>query len=319
MFPYLFKIGSFEIRVYSLMLVIAILVAIWLIGRRSKELGYDQKIIENIVILTFIGGIIGARLYYVAFNWGYFGKNPSEIIAVWHGGLAIHGGIIAGTLTALTYCYYKKISIFAYMDLIAPCLLLGQGIGRFGNFANGEAHGVPTITPPSIIFSVKPHFTEFWDTVLITEKITNAPAAITGLYQKIISSTVIVNFQGKDLLLKEYVPWGISFPSTYMPPAYREFGSMPVHPTFFYEMILNFIGAAILFWLWKKDKNIGTGKLAAIYFLMYACIRAFVTFFRADDLMLGPIRAPHAASLGLIALAVVWYLVAGYFNRRKTA
>jgi phosphatidylglycerol:prolipoprotein diacylglycerol transferase len=189
-------------------------------------------------------------------------------------------------------------------------LLLGQGIGRFGNFANGEAHGVPTITPPSIIFQIKPIFTTFWNTVLTTFGIPNNPQTMTDFYNKIASASLNIRFQGTDYSLKEYVPWGVSFPDTYMPEAYRQFGSMPVHPTFFYEMILNFIGTAILILIWRKDTSIGKGKIVCLYFLFYGVIRAFVTFFRADDLMLGPIRAPHAASLSLLLIAFLIYIFA---------
>ena len=175
MHPYLLRIGSFELRIYSLMLIIAVIISLYFIGRRAKRLNMDSKMIENAVLIIFFGGVLGARLYYVVFNWSYFSQNPGEILAVWHGGLAIHGGIIAGIITAFIWCRCKKISIFFMGDLLAPFLLFGQGIGRFGNFANGEAHGVPTITPPEIIFQFKPIFSQFWNSVLTQENVPNTP------------------------------------------------------------------------------------------------------------------------------------------------
>jgi phosphatidylglycerol:prolipoprotein diacylglycerol transferase len=317
MFPYLLKIGWFELRVYSLMLIIAVLLSIFLVSRRSKQLGYDGKKTENIIIFTFIGGIIGARLYYIIFNWDFFRYNLSEIPAVWHGGLAIHGGVILGITSFFFLCKFYRFPFLKFTDLTAPALLLSQGIGRFGNFANGEAHGVPTFTPPGIIFRIKPAFQDFWSEVLKSEHISNAPHAITSLYHRLIAVPAGVSFEGKEYILKEYVPWGISFPSTYSPQAYKEFGLMPVHPTFFYEMILNFIGAAVLFYLWRKDANIGAGKITALYFAMYAIIRGFVTFFRADDLMLGFMRAPHAASLFFLAAALFIYLFSRFHAASK--
>ena len=303
MFPYLLKIGSFELRVYSLMLILAVVTGIFFSSRRAKQLGIEPKIVENAVIAVFAGGIIGARLYYVAFNWAYYGTHPGEILAVWHGGLAIHGGIIAGILAALIYCHNKKLTAVKFGDILAPFILIGQGFGRFGNFANGEAHGVPTFTPPDVIFRLKPAFNEFWGATLKTAELKNTPEGVSQLADKL---PMTVDLAGKSLELKEYVPWGISFPVR-SSQAYMEFGTLAVHPTFFYEMILNFFCAFILLLFWRKDKNIGSGKIFALYLFMYAIIRSFVTFFRADDLMLGPLRAPHVASLVLVVASIFYY------------
>ncbi|MDR0454364.1 MAG: prolipoprotein diacylglyceryl transferase [Deferribacteraceae bacterium] len=317
MHPYLFRVGSFELRIYSLMLMIAVVVALYFAGKRVKRLNMDSKMIENAVIIIFLGAIAGARLYYVIFNWAYFSRKPAEIFAVWHGGLAIHGGIISGIITAFILCRYKKISLFFICDLLSPFVILGQGIGRFGNFANGEAHGTPTITPPGIIFQFKPIFPKFWDSALTQMQTADTPTALTALFNKIAAIPQTVTFQGQEYLLKEYVPWGVSFPAKYMSIAYREFGSMPVHPTFFYEMIFNFICAFLLILLWRKDSNIGTGKIFALYLVMYAVIRGFVTFFRADDLMFGQFRAPHIASASMIFVAAVWCMCAKYFRKKS--
>ncbi|MDR2869395.1 MAG: prolipoprotein diacylglyceryl transferase [Deferribacteraceae bacterium] len=310
MHPYLLKIGSFELRIYSLMIIAAVFIALHFASKRAQAIGLQPRLIENGMIITFICGVLGARLYYVVFNWSYFGSNPSEILAVWHGGLAIHGGIILGVLAGVIFCRRQKLSVLQIADLLAPFMLLGQGIGRFGNFANGEAHGVPTLIPPSVIFQMKPDFTGFWHNTLNQLNVSANPSALTQLYESIASSAPAqVLYRGKEYLLREYVPWGISFPPKYNSLTYQEFGSMPVHPTFFYEMILNFIGAFVLLRLWRKDENLGTGKVASLYLVFYGLIRGFVTFFRADDLMFGPIRAPHMASLLLIAGGVALYVL----------
>ncbi len=303
MFPYLFKIGVFELRIYSLMYLISILIAIYFVKKRAASLGYSKDTFENAIIFTFFGAIVGARLYYVFLRWDYYSVHPSEITAVWKGGLAIHGAIIAGFLSALAFCRIKKIPFYKYTDMGLPFLLLGQGIGRFGNFANGEAHGVPTITPPSIIFRLRNIFPEFWDSVLNTFHLSKNPESISRLNDLLAQNDHLsVNFHGKEYILKEYVPWGISFSSKYMPPAYMDFGTLPVHPTFFYEMILNFIGAFILIKMWKKDENIGAGTISALYLIFYGVIRGFVTTFRADDLMIGMFRAPHIISVILVLI-----------------
>ncbi len=303
MMPYLFKIGNFELRIYSLMIIIGLLICIYMAGRKMVKMGYKKEYLENMIIVVFIAALIGARIYYVIFSWEYYKDNPLEIFAVWHGGLAIHGGVIMGFIAALIYSHYLKIKVMLFGDLIAPWLLFGQGLGRLGNFANGEAHGVPTITPPDIIFQFKPVFIDFWNTVLNTFNLSNTPESVSKL-NDIVKQGAEVTFQGKVYELKEYVPWGISFTDKYMPAAYRDFGTLAVHPTFFYEMILNFTAATIMYYFWRNSRNISTGLIFGIYLVSYGLIRGFVTMFRADDLMLGFIRAPHAASLAFICAGI---------------
>lgn len=316
MMPYLLKIGNFELRIYSLMIIIGLLLTLYITSKKMKKMGYEQEYFENMIIVVFIAALLGARIYYVMFNWEYYKNDPLEIFKVWHGGLAIHGGVILGFVASVIYAHYIKIKVMFFGDLIAPWLLFGQGLGRFGNFANGEAHGVPTIIPPDIIFRLKPIFTDFWATVLNTFNLSNNPESISKL-NEIVKNGAEVTFQGKVYELKEYVPWGISFTNKYMPAAYRDFGTLPVHPTFFYEMILNFTGAFIMFLFWRNDKNISTGLIFGIYLISYGLIRAFVTMFRADDLMLGVLRAPHVASLAFVSVGIFLVIRARYILKKE--
>ena len=316
MMPYLFKIGNFELRIYSLMIIIGLLLTLYITRKKMEKMGYKQEYFENMIIVVFIAALLGARIYYVMFNWEYYKNDPLEIFKVWHGGLAIHGGVILGFVASVIYAHYIKIKVMFFGDLIAPWLLFGQGLGRFGNFANGEAHGVPTIIPPDIIFRLKPIFTDFWTTVLNTFNLSNNPESISKL-NDIVKNGAEVTFQGRVYELKEYVPWGISFTNKYMPAAYRDFGTLPVHPTFFYEMILNFTGAFIMFLFWRNDKNISTGLIFGIYLISYGLIRAFVTMFRADDLMLGVLRAPHVASLAFVSIGIFLVIRARYILKKE--
>lgn len=305
MMPYLFKIGGFELRIYSLMYIIGLLITIYFCKRRAKSMGLKPEIMENLIIVLFISGLIGARLYYVFLKWDFYKHDLFEIIAVWHGGLAIHGAVIGGFIGTVIYSMYIRVRPMFTADMIAPFLLFSQGIGRFGNFANGEAHGVPVITPPDIIFRLKPVFTDFWHSALSYLHIENTPENLSKLHEAISKvGSINVYFDGKEYILKEYVPWGISFTNKYMPAAYLDFGNLAVHPTFFYEMILNFIGAAILFILWRKNDQISKGNIFGLYLIFYGVIRAFVTVFRADDLMIGFMRAPHLASLMFVGVGV---------------
>lgn len=152
--PVFIEIGPFEIRYYSLMYVLAITVGIFLlrqeVARKGIALSKDDVI--NLVLFSVFGGIICARLYYVAFNWDYYSTNIQDILAIWKGGLASHGGFIGGFIVAYLYLRHYKVPIWKMGDSILPIVVLGEAFVRFGNFMNGEAHGMPTTMPWGIVF-----------------------------------------------------------------------------------------------------------------------------------------------------------------------
>ncbi len=155
MHPVLIEIGPLSIRYYGLMYVLGIVAAIFLIRSevRRKGLPLTDDDQTNLLLLTVFAGIAGARLYYVVFNWSFYRQFPWEIPAVWRGGLAIHGGVIGGTCAVLWFARRQQIPFLRLADVLAPPLMLGQALGRFGNFMNGDAHGVPTTLPWGMVFS----------------------------------------------------------------------------------------------------------------------------------------------------------------------
>lgn len=142
--PVLITISGYDLRWYSILMVVAVVAGITLIQRESGRFKVKGEFIFNMAFWAIIFGIIGARLYYVIFNWDYFSSNLTEIYKSWEGGLAIHGGMIAGLLTVIVYCKKYKVRVTRYLDFIVVPLILSQAIGRWGNFFNGEAHGVAT-------------------------------------------------------------------------------------------------------------------------------------------------------------------------------
>ena len=142
--PVLFEIGNFSIRWYSIFLVIAFVIGFILIFKEGKRLNIDKDYLFNMMFWTVLFSILGARIYYVLFNFGAYSDNLLEIFKVWHGGLAIHGGIIAGLITVIIYTKKYNVNVQKIIDLIVPSLILGQAIGRWGNFFNSEAHGAAT-------------------------------------------------------------------------------------------------------------------------------------------------------------------------------
>ena len=137
-------LGIISIHWYSILLFIAILIGSNLAIKEAKKHGFEEDFMVNLLFLGVIIGILGARIYYVIFNFNYYKDNLIEIFKVWNGGLAIHGGIIAGFITIATICYKKKVNLLKILDYLVVGLVIAQAIGRWGNFFNGEAHGAIT-------------------------------------------------------------------------------------------------------------------------------------------------------------------------------
>lgn len=136
-----FSIFGINIYFYSLFILAGIIIGYILIIREAKKHGIDNKLISDFIFYTLLVGILGARIYYVIFNLNYYIDNPIDILKIYNGGLAIHGGVIFGLIFAYIYCKKKKLNFLRILDICAPALILAQGIGRWGNFFNGEAHG----------------------------------------------------------------------------------------------------------------------------------------------------------------------------------
>ena len=141
------QIGPLAIRWYGLLIATGVLLGTTLAHREAIRRGIDPDRLLNAIVVTVLVALLGARLYYVLFNWEYYAANPVKILAVWEGGLAIHGGLIAGSLATILYCRHAKLSLPITLDIMAPCVAIGQAIGRWGNFFNQEAFGVPTNLP----------------------------------------------------------------------------------------------------------------------------------------------------------------------------
>lgn len=142
--PIIFTINGFGIRWYSVLILVACFAVLFFTQKEANRLGVSKEFIFNLLFWSLIVGIIGARLYYVLFNFDMYASNPIEIIKVWNGGLAIHGGLLFGGITAILYCKKYKVRPLRIIDFIVVPLLLGQAIGRWGNFFNQEAHGAAT-------------------------------------------------------------------------------------------------------------------------------------------------------------------------------
>ena len=133
-------LGFFQIKWYSLLILIGFLAGYFLVINRSKKKEIPVKIISDLCFYLIIVSIIGARLYYCLFQYKDY-TNIIDVFKIWEGGLAIHGGIIFGVIFIYFYTKSKKLDFFEVLDIFAPALVLGQSIGRWGNFFNQEAFG----------------------------------------------------------------------------------------------------------------------------------------------------------------------------------
>ncbi len=142
--PYSFSVFGFEIYFYGVIIAAGFILAALFCARQAAKFGLSSDDLFDFVIWLIPTCIIGARLYYVLFKLDYYIANPAEIFSVRDGGLAIYGGIIAGVITGILVCRKKKIPVMALGDLAAFGLLIGQAVGRWGNFINREAFGAQT-------------------------------------------------------------------------------------------------------------------------------------------------------------------------------
>ena len=145
--PELIQFGPLTLRWYGLLIAAAVLIGLNLSSRLAQSRKLENGLISDLLPLLVLFSVVGARLYYVAFEWHNYADQPIKALAIWEGGIAIHGALIAGTLTLILFCRWRRQPFFDVLDVLVPSVALGQAIGRWGNFFNSEAFGVPTDLP----------------------------------------------------------------------------------------------------------------------------------------------------------------------------
>lgn len=188
----LLDLGFIEIYWYSVCIFLGVLCGSILIFNEAKKRKLNLEFLSNLIFFGIIFALIGARLYYCLFKFDYYSKYPLEILEVWQGGLAIHGGIILGGLFILFYCLKYKVKFFKITDILVPGVIVGQAIGRWGNFFNKEAFG-------KLIVSENPlgNYPEFIrNQMYITEGV-----EVPGYYQPTFLYESIWNMIGLVILL----------------------------------------------------------------------------------------------------------------------
>ncbi len=238
-----FSIFGIQVAWYAVIIAFGMLAAYLYMSFYSRK---KEKISENdfadYFLITIPLGVVGARLYYIIFHIETVTRADNPFLAIFNirgGGLAIYGGILVGILMIYLISRHKKISPFSALDMTAPAVILAQGIGRFGNFINGEAHG-----------GLTDHFLRMGLT-----KVSK------GGYERFVGY---------------------------------------VHPTFLYESLWNFVGFAIIQFLYRKKRY--NGQIFFFYIAWYGIGRFFIEMLRTDSLYLGPIRI--SSLVGILCFAI---------------
>ena len=253
----LLAIFKADVNWYGLLIGVAFLVAVMIVRELAGIRGYEKDIAFDLLLVVFPFAIIGARLFYVLFSgtsWTFI-----EILQVWHGGLSIIGGVIGGFLALLVYSLIKKQNIFSFTDIIVPVLMLGQAIGRWGNYVNQEVFG-QVVTNPKL----------------------------------------------------QWFPFAVFIDAT---------GNWH-YALFFYESILNLIGAIIIFLLFKKVKK--TGYFTSAYLIYYGTVRSIMEVTRYSEFILqtkGGLPASQIVSILFVVLgiALLTYTIISDLRERKNA
>ena len=195
-----FSIFGFEIAFYGIIIALGMIAGAFVAYRDAKKSGQNVDDYVDYTLFGIIGSIIGARLYYVAFEWDYYKENLSQIINLRAGGLAIYGAIIGAVLVLIVYCKIKKKNIFQMLDTIVLGLVVGQIIGRWGNFFNREAYGGFTDSLFAMQIPIKDATVVNSDMIVVVDGISHVQVQPTFLYESffnLILFVILMIFRGK--------------------------------------------------------------------------------------------------------------------------
>lgn len=287
--PVIFEVGPFSLHWYGVLIVGGAVIAALIASRYAAKAGEPPDHIWNLLAVSLLFGVVGARLYHVVsspadgLGWEYYRQHPGDIFNFWDGGfrgLGIYGGLVGGALGVALYCWWQRLDPVQYLDFIAPNVLLAQAIGRLGNFVNQELYGPPTDAPWA--FHINPF----------------APCQIPP------NLPDNIQFCGSALMTEETVAW---------------YASNGFHPTFFYEAGWNVIMFALLTWLiWQWGDRLRRGDGILLYLMAYSAGRFWVESFRPDAWVVGGLPAAQwiAAITVLVSAAILVARHLGWTGQR---
>lgn len=280
-----FDILGFEIAYYGLIIAIGMGAGYFIAEWMAKRTNQNTEVYADFALYAIIASVIGARLYYVIFDWKEYVANPMEIFNIRNGGLAIYGAVIAAVITALLYCKIKKYSFTLLADTGVIGLITGQIIGRWGNFFNREAFGKYTNGITSMLLDIRDVGPDYnYSLQYLTEKYAGKEDALNRIIE-IRENLVTLN--------------GATYVS--------------VHPTFLYESLWN-VGVLLLLIFYTKHKKFD-GEIFLLYLAGYGLGRVWIEGMRTDQLFLW--NSPFAVSQVLSAVLVLASLGAIIVMRKR--
>ena len=270
-------IFGIDIAFYGIVIALGMVCGVLMAQWQAKRTNQDPELYLDFALYAIIISVIGARLYYVAFAWDDFKDNPLSILNLRTGGLAIYGGVIAAVLTGVVYCKIKKINFGLLADTGMLGLLVGQIIGRWGNFFNREAFGKYTDGPLAMQLDLRAVSSDYTCSLATLEaRYAGKPAALESIMQ-IRNNTVMVD--------------GIEY--------------IQVHPTFLYESLWN-LGLLIILIFYSKHKKFN-GEIILLYMAGYGLGRFWIESLRTDQLFLwgSPLAVSQLLSGILVVVSVI--------------
>jgi len=311
MYPELFEIPFIHLTVksYGLMMVIGFLLAVSLIRRISRNITPDPQLITNAALYSLIGGVVGARLFYVIHHFDQFQQDPVSVFAIWLGGLELLGGVILAVAIILFYLLYNKLPIRRYLDILAIGLMLALVFGRIGCFLNGCCYGKPTELPWGVRF---PYYSFAYLSQINADLERNRPQPHLKLPDEFFGYTDKDGASYSGLKPREYLTEKQKIEITE-----GKYRCLSIHPTQLYSSAIAALTCLILFLFWrraqkaerlKSSKKLFTkpGCTFSLMFILYGISRFFMEFLRDDNpFEFDGLTISQNIGLAMVALGVI--------------
>jgi phosphatidylglycerol:prolipoprotein diacylglycerol transferase len=288
MYPELFEIPFTHVTLksYGLMMVIGFLAAVFLIRHLSRNITPDPQLITNAALYSLIGGVVGARLFYVIHYFEHFKEDPVSVFSIWHGGLELLGGVILAITIIFFYLLRHKLPVRHYLDVLAIGLMLALVFGRIGCFLNGDCFGKPTELPWGIRFP--------YDSFVCRSQVSPNLQRNRPDPQLELPVDFYGYFDEQDRWYSGLKPYKELSPELKNSVDKGPFRCLPVHPTQLYSSANALFLCLILYLFWRRSRNAESSKnpkklfakpgcTFALMFMLYGITRFLIEFLRDDN------------------------------------
>lgn len=301
-------------------MVVAFLVAIYIIRRLSRDITPDPQYITNAALYSLIAGVVGARLFYVIHYFDQFQGRLLSVFSIWKGGLELLGGVISAIAVIGFYCRYHKLPVRRYLDILAIGLMLALAFGRIGCFLNGCCFGKPTDLPWAVRFP--------YDSYAYNSQVRPNPERNRPHPQLKLPEEFFDYYYEGDRSFYNLKPYeDLTAQQKEMLKANDQLRSLPVHPTELYSSVNGAVLALILYLFWRRTQKTSNsrnakklfgkpGQIFGLMFILYGITRFFIEFVRDDNpFEVDGITISQNISIAMIILGVVLMVI---FQRMRT-